>query len=87
MAPRQLLISTIFAFIAGLSVASFAGFREFLPGLLQGALITVEITVAGAVLALICAVIAALAKLYGPAPVRCSGCSSSSLISGSCWSR
>lgn len=70
MAQRLLLVSTIMAFLAGLVIASFAGFREFLPGLLQGALVTVEITVAGAALALVCAVIAALAKLYGPAPVR-----------------
>jgi polar amino acid transport system permease protein len=70
MAPRLLLVSTIAAFIAGLAIASFAGFREFIPGLLQGALVTVQITVAGAALALVSAVIAALAKLYGPAPVR-----------------
>jgi polar amino acid transport system permease protein len=70
MVPRQILVSTIVAFVAGLAVASFAGFREFLPGLLQGALITVQITLAGAVLALMCAVVAALAKLYGPKPVR-----------------
>lgn len=70
MGQRLLLVSTIAAFVAGLAIASFTGFREFLPGLLQGALVTVEITVAGAVLALICAVVAALAKLYGPMPVR-----------------
>lgn len=70
MTQKLLLVSTLFAFVAGLAVASFAGFREFLPGLLQGALVTVEITVAGALLALICAVVAALAKLYGPAPLR-----------------
>jgi polar amino acid transport system permease protein len=70
MVPRQMLVSTIVAFVAGLSVASFAGFREFLPGLLQGAAITLQITLAGAALALVCAIVAALAKLYGPGPVR-----------------
>ena len=35
------------SFTAGLVVASFAGFREFLPGLLEGALVTIEITIGG----------------------------------------
>jgi polar amino acid transport system permease protein len=70
MGPRLLLVSTIFAFVAGLAIASFAGFREFIPGLLEGAVVTVQITIAGAALALVCAIIAALAKLYGPWPVR-----------------
>jgi polar amino acid transport system permease protein len=70
MAARPLAVSAIIAFAAGLTVASFAGFREFLPGLLEGALVTVEITLGGAVLAVICAVIAALAKMYGPRPLR-----------------
>ena len=68
MAPRLVLVIIIVAFVAGLAVASFAEFREFIPGLLQGALVTLEITAAGAALALVCAVVAALAKLYAPAP-------------------
>jgi polar amino acid transport system permease protein len=51
-------------------VASFAGFREFLPGLLEGALITVQITIGGCALAVACAFVAGLAKMYGPWPVR-----------------
>ena len=70
MAPRLVLVIIIVAFVAGLSVASFAEFREFIPGLLQGALVTIEITLAGAALALICAIIAALAKLYAPPPLN-----------------
>lgn len=70
MSPKLLLVGSIVAFVAGLATASFAEFREFLPGLLQGALVTVQITIAGALLALVCAVIAALAKLYGPWPVK-----------------
>ena len=70
MALRSLVVSAIVFFVAGLSVASFAGFREFLPGLLQGALVTVQITIGGCILAVIMAVIAALAKMYGPRPVR-----------------
>ena len=50
MAPRLVLVIIIVAFVAGLAVASFAEFREFIPGLLQGALVTLEITAAGAAL-------------------------------------
>jgi polar amino acid transport system permease protein len=67
---RPLVVAIIVAFTAGLVVASFAGFREFLPGLLEGALITVEITVGGAILAVVMAFVAAIAKMYGPLPVR-----------------
>src|SRR5262249_22680282 len=49
---------------------SYAGFREFLPGLLAGALITIEITVLAAIVAVVCAVVAALAKMYGWLPLR-----------------
>ncbi len=70
MAPRLVLVIVIVAFVAGLAVASFAEFREFIPGLLQGAAVTIEITLAGAALALVCAVLAALAKLYAPPPIN-----------------
>jgi len=42
----------------------------FLPGLLAGAWITVQITAAAAVLAVIAAVAAGIAKLYGALPLR-----------------
>jgi polar amino acid transport system permease protein len=45
-------------------------FKIFVPGLLQGALLTAEIAVLGALLAVIMALVAALAKLYGPLPLR-----------------
>jgi polar amino acid transport system permease protein len=67
---RPFVICAIVAFTAGLVVASFAGFREFLPGLLEGALVTIEITLGGCVLAVIMAFVAAIAKMYGPWPVR-----------------
>jgi polar amino acid transport system permease protein len=70
MPLRPLAIMAIVAFTAGLCVASFAGFREFLPGLLEGALVTIEITIGGAILAVIMAFIAAIAKMYGARPVR-----------------
>ena len=70
MRLRPFVICAIVAFTAGLSVATFAGFREFLPGLLEGALVTIEITIGGCVLAVIMAFVAAVAKMYGPLPVR-----------------
>lgn len=70
MPSRSLVVCVIVAFTAGLVLASFAGFREFLPGLLEGALVTIQITAGGCVLALACAFVAGLAKMYGPWPVR-----------------
>jgi polar amino acid transport system permease protein len=70
MPLRSLTVCAIVAFAAGLIVASFAGFREFLPGLLGGAWITVQITVGGCILAVIAAFTAAMGKMYGPWPVR-----------------
>jgi len=69
-AYSKLVVAIIISFIAGLSVASFAGFREFLPELLRGALVTVQITLGGAVVAIVAALIAAISKMYGPGPVR-----------------
>jgi polar amino acid transport system permease protein len=62
---RLLVICSLISFAAGLSVASFAGFREFLPGLLAGAWVTLQITVAGCALATAMGLIAGLCKLYG----------------------
>jgi polar amino acid transport system permease protein len=70
MTSRLLIVSIIVSFAAGLAVATFAPFREFLPGLLSGALITIEITAAGSILAVVCAFVAALAKMYAVAPLR-----------------
>jgi polar amino acid transport system permease protein len=42
----------------------------FLPGLLQGAWLTIQITVLGSLVAVVMGVLAALARLYGPAPLR-----------------
>lgn len=70
MQLRSLAICAIVFFTAGLAVASFAGFREFIPGLLEGALVTIQITIGGCVLAVVMALLAAIAKMYGPAPLR-----------------
>ncbi len=70
MVMKSIAVASVVSFAAGLVVASFAGFREFIPGLLEGALVTIEITLAGAVVAVVCATAAGLAKMYGPRPVR-----------------
>lgn len=51
-------------------LATQPSYSLFLPGLLQGALLTIEIAVLGSVLAVVMGVLAALARLYGPAPLR-----------------
>lgn len=70
MQLRPFAVCAIIFFTAGLIVSSFAGFREFIPGLLQGTWITVQITLGGAALAIAMALIAAMAKMYGPGPIR-----------------
>jgi polar amino acid transport system permease protein len=67
---RLLVICALVSFAAGLCVASFAGFREFLPGLLTGAWVTLQITVAGSALAVVMGLLAGLCKLYGVRPLR-----------------
>jgi polar amino acid transport system permease protein len=51
-------------------LATRPDYAVFLPQLLQGAVLTVEITALGCVLAIVMGVLAAIARLYGPAPVR-----------------
>jgi polar amino acid transport system permease protein len=67
---RHLWICALLSFIAGLVVASFAGFRQFLPPLLEGAWVTVQITVAACALAVVCGLLAGLAKTSPWWPVR-----------------
>ncbi|HVL20300.1 MAG TPA: ectoine/hydroxyectoine ABC transporter permease subunit EhuC [Amaricoccus sp.] len=51
-------------------LATRPDYAVFLPQLLQGAVLTVEITLLGCALAIVMGVVAALARLYGPAPLR-----------------
>jgi polar amino acid transport system permease protein len=70
MQLRPIVFTAIVCFAAGLWVASFAGFREFLPGLLNGTVVTVQITLGGAALAVVAALVAAMGKMYGVGPLR-----------------
>jgi len=67
---RHLWICALLSFTAGLVVASFAGFRQFLPALLEGAWVTIQITVAACALAVACGLLAGLAKMSPWPPVR-----------------
>jgi polar amino acid transport system permease protein len=45
-------------------------YRVFVPGLIEGAALTLQIAALACVLAVVAATVAALLKLYGPAPLR-----------------
>jgi polar amino acid transport system permease protein len=68
-------IKTLVAMLAAsLAVIGLLATQEeyslFVPGLLQGAVLTVEIAVLGCLLAIVMGVLAAIARMYGPAPLR-----------------
>jgi polar amino acid transport system permease protein len=62
-----LLILTVLA-IAVLGVQP--RYEVFLPGLLQGAGLTLRLTLLGCALAVVAGIAAGLGKMYGPAPIR-----------------
>jgi polar amino acid transport system permease protein len=64
------VVAAILCFAAGLVVATFTDLRDFLPELLRGLVITLKVTAGGAVVAVVAAVLAALARLYASAPWR-----------------
>jgi len=67
----RVLAAMLAATLTAIVVLSFQdGFKVFVPGLLEGAWLTVRIAVLGALLAVVMALAAALAKLYGPLPLR-----------------
>ena len=64
------LVAAILCFGAGLWIAGFSSLRDFLPELLRGVIVTLQVTAGGAVVAVLAALGAALARLYGPRPLR-----------------
>ena len=70
MPPRQLLLIGVGSF--GLALLAFAGLglAEFIPGLLRGVVTTIQITLGGSLVAVVAALLAAAAKLYGHPVVR-----------------
>ena len=78
LSAPTLAAGAILACAGGLVIVSFTNIRHalpdllgsFLPGLLQGTVVTIEITLGGCILAVLAAIFAALLKLYGPWPLR-----------------
>jgi polar amino acid transport system permease protein len=70
MNVRSLIGMVILALAAILLLAMRSDNQAFLPGLLEGAVLTLEIAVLGIALAVLMGTLAALARLYGPAPLR-----------------
>jgi polar amino acid transport system permease protein len=65
------LIGLLVVTIVVIGLLSFrADYALFIPGLLEGAALTIQIALLGSILAVIAAIGAALAKMYGPAPLR-----------------
>lgn len=64
------LVVAILCLGAGLWIAGFSSLRDFLPELLRGVIVTLQVTAGGAVVAVLAALGAALARLYGPTPLR-----------------
>lgn len=69
-AAGALAAAAILGFAGGLVVPSFAGFRDFLPELLRGAAVTVQVAAGGSLVAVAMALLATAARLYGPLPLR-----------------
>ena len=68
--PRIAIVFALTAFLAGLSVATFAELRIFLPAILKGAVVTVQISVLSIVLFFFLSVIAGIGRANGAATVR-----------------
>lgn len=64
------LVAGTLAFAAGLYVASLTPLGELMPELLRGAQVTVVVALGGSLFALAMALLAGLARLYAPAPLR-----------------
>ncbi|MDX8446557.1 ectoine/hydroxyectoine ABC transporter permease subunit EhuC [Mesorhizobium captivum] len=70
MGIRTLVAMLVVALAVIGVLATQESYRLFLPGLLQGALLTIEIAILGSLLAIVMGVLAALARMYGAAPFR-----------------
>jgi polar amino acid transport system permease protein len=70
MGIRALIVMLAAAVLIIAILASQEAYRIFVPGLLEGAVLTIKIAVLAALLAVVMGVLAALGKLYGPPPIR-----------------
>ena len=67
---RTGIVFTLIAFLVGLSVATFAELRIFLPTILRGAVVTVQVAVLSIALFLFLSVVAGVGRANGIAPIR-----------------
>ena len=67
---RHIALTGVFAFAAGMILASLSNFHEWMPFLLRGAWMTIRLTVLGCILAVVCAFIAAFGKMSTIRAVR-----------------
>ena len=70
MAGRAAAIAALIAFLAGLAVATFSEYRVFLPALLRGTLVTVQVSLLSAVLFYTMSFLAGVGRLSAIAPIR-----------------
>lgn len=70
MTGRIAAIAALTAFLIGLSVATFADVRVFLPALLKGAVVTIEVSVLSAILFYAAAFLAGIGRLSSNRPIR-----------------
>lgn len=70
MTSRIAIVSALAAFLVGLSVATFAELRVFLPAILKGAVVTIEISILSIILFLFMSLIAGIGRSQGGRVVR-----------------
>jgi polar amino acid transport system permease protein len=70
MGIRSLMAMLVAALVVIGLLATRPDYAIFLPQLLIGARLTVELALLGCLLAIVMGVVAALARMYGPAPLR-----------------
>lgn len=70
MGIRTLVALLLVAVLTIAALGAQPAYQLFLPGLLQGAWLTVQLTLLGCALAVVAGLTAGLGKLYGPTPVR-----------------
>ena len=70
MAGRIVAVVALTAFLCGLSFATFSELRIFLPAMLRGAVVTLQVSLLSAVLFVVMSFLAGIAKDSGSRPVR-----------------
>ena len=67
---RVAIVSALIAFLIGLFIATFAEFRVFLSPILQGAVVTAQVSILSIVLFLFLSFIAGIGRAYGGRTIR-----------------